>query len=169
MLTGGRIIEASADISSLGALAQKLFILFLLCAAMAIAVKHENKQYFTLTMGVNFLKFNKPIYLDVYSLSSRQQVLFLIFLDARASRLHLQRGGGGLLRGWLDKMSKQLCLLQQVLKSVGPVCLLYTHRKTVLLIYLSKNKAVSQETSVVKKKSKRAFLPLSPHNPESLL
>lgn len=64
--------------------------------------------------------------MDVHSLSGRQQVLFLVFLDARAPGLHLQRGGGGLLCSWLDEMSKQLRLLQQVLESVGPVCLLHT-------------------------------------------
>lgn len=72
----------------------------------------------------------------MYSLSGRQQVLLLVFLDARASRLHLQRGGGGLLCGWLDEMSKQLCLLQQVLKSVGPVCLLHTQEDTLVNIFV---------------------------------
>lgn len=42
-LTGRRIIKASADISGLGALVQKLFILLLLSAAMAIAVKHSKE------------------------------------------------------------------------------------------------------------------------------
>lgn len=66
---------------------------------------------------------------DVHSLSSRQQVLFLVFLDARTPWLHLQRGCGGLLCSWLDEMSKQLRLLQQVLKSVRPVCLLHTEEE----------------------------------------
>lgn len=58
----------------------------------------------------------------MYLLSNGQQVLLLIFLDAWTSWFHFQRGRGGLLRSWLDEMSEQLGLLQQVLKSVGPVC-----------------------------------------------
>ncbi len=69
----------------------------------------------------------------MYLLSGRQQILFLIFLDARASRLHLKRGGGGLLCSWLDEMSKQLCLLQQVLKSVGTICLLCTQEGSLVI------------------------------------
>ena len=75
------------------------------------------------------------------SLSSRQQVLLFIFLYARTSWFHLQWRGRGLLCSWLDEMSKQLCLLQQVLKSVGPVCLLHTQTgKKLSLTYLSKNR-----------------------------
>lgn len=74
--------------------------------------------------------------MDVYSLSGRQQVLFLIFLDAGTSWLHLQGRGGGLLCGWLDEMSKQLCLLQQVLKSVGPVCLLRTQEDSHVNVFI---------------------------------
>ena len=93
--------------------------------------------------------------MDVYSLSSRQQVLFLIFLDARASRLHLQRGGGGLLRGWLDEMSKQLCLLQQVLKSVGPVCLLYTQEDNLVNLFIQEQSKERRNFSSKKKKKKK--------------
>lgn len=57
-------------------------------------------------------------------LPGRQEVLFLVLLDARAARLHLQRGGRGLLSGGLDEVSEHLRLLQQVLESVGPVCFL---------------------------------------------
>lgn len=60
----------------------------------------------------------------VYLLSSRQQILLLIFLDTRTPGLHLQGGSRGLLCSWLDEMGKQLGLLQKILKSVGPVCLL---------------------------------------------
>lgn len=67
----------------------------------------------------------------VYSLPGRQQVLLLIFLNARTTWFHLQRGCGGLLCSWLDEMSKQLCLLQQVLKSVCPVCLLHTEEENM--------------------------------------
>ncbi len=74
--------------------------------------------------------------MDVYSLSGRQQVLFLIFLDARTSWFHLQGGGGGLLCGWLDEMSKQLCLLQQVLESVGPVCLLHVRGDSLVNVFI---------------------------------
>lgn len=42
-LTGGRVVKTSADISRLGTLIQKLFILFLLCAAMAVA-KHNREE-----------------------------------------------------------------------------------------------------------------------------
>ena len=87
----------------------------------------------------------------VYSLSSRQQVLFLIFLNARASRLHLQRGGGGLLCGWLDEVSEQLCLLQQVLKSVGPICLLHTQEDSLVNLHIH-NRAVSHAIQVLPRK-----------------
>lgn len=75
-------------------------------------------------------------------LSSRQQGLFLIFLDARAPRFHLQRRGGGLLCGRLDEMSKQLRLLQQVLKSVGPVRLLHRRKQLNSYSHLFKSRVV---------------------------
>lgn len=71
----------------------------------------------------------------MYSLSGRQQVLFLIFLDARTSWFHLQGGSGGLLCGWLDEVSKQLCLLQQVFKSVGAIRLLHTRRNVLTYLF----------------------------------
>lgn len=76
----------------------------------------------------------------MYSLSGRQQVLFFILLNARTSWFHLQGGCGGLLCGWLDEVSKQLCLLQQVFKSVGPVRLLHTRKNVVN--YLSNNRVM---------------------------
>lgn len=63
---------------------------------------------------------------DVHSLSSGDQVLFLILLDPRTTWFHFQWRCWGLLCSGLHKMSKQLCLLQQVLKPVGPIRLLWT-------------------------------------------
>lgn len=97
----------------------------------------EKKQDVTITIKSKLLKNEINVFcVDVYSLSGRQQVLFLIFLDARTSWFHLQGGGGGLLCGWLDEMSKQLCLLQQVLKSVGPVCLLHTQGDSLVNLFI---------------------------------
>lgn len=113
---------------------------------LSITVK---KQHVKIIIGLGFIKLKISVLCVnktcCYSLSGGQQVLFLIFLDARTSWFHLQGRGGGLLCSWLDKMSKQLCLLQQVLKSVGPVCLLHTHKhacKKGLLTYLSNNRVV---------------------------
>lgn len=97
----------------------------------------------------------------VYSLSGRQQVLFFILLDAWASRLHLQGGGGGLLCGWLDEMSKQFCLLQQVLKSVGPVCLLHRQEDSVII--------QEQSSESCNVKLQEVYLPLSPRTPAQSL
>lgn len=60
-----------------------------------------------------------------------QEVLFLVLFNARTARLHLQRRGRGLLSSRLNKVSKHLCLLQQVLESVGAVCFLVEKRQRV--------------------------------------
>lgn len=84
--------------------------------------------------------------MNVYSLSSRKQILFLVFLDARTTWFHFQGRCRSFLCSWLNEMSKQLGLLQQVLKSVGPVCLLHTDTQVVMLAYLSNNTVVWHAT-----------------------
>lgn len=138
-LTWGWIVKASADICSLCTLIQELFVFLLLCATMTIAVKTLEQQWVLpklnrrkadLTWQKSFcLKNSLYIWICLQCkvadlLSCGQQILFLIFLDTRTPGLHLQGGGGGLLCSRLDEMSKQLGLLQKVLKSVSPVCLL---------------------------------------------
>lgn len=98
----------------------------------------------------------KQIRAHAYSLSDRQQVLLLIVLDPRASRLHLQRGGGGLLCCRLDEMRKQLRLLQQVLKSVGPVSKLDTQED--ILVNISNNSGEPGSKEVNSKKVPYHFL-----------
>ena len=55
--------------------------------------------------------------------------------------------------GWMKWANSSVCFNRYSNLLVRSVC--YTHRKTTLLIYLSKNKAKSEETSVVKKKKKK--------------
>lgn len=69
---------------------------------------------------------------EKHLLPSRQEVLFLVLFNARAAGLHLQRRRRGLLRSRLNKVSKHLRLLQQVLESVGPVCFLMNLEHRVL-------------------------------------
>lgn len=61
----------------------------------------------------------------MHSLASGDEILFLILLDPRTTWLHLQWRCWGLLCSRLHKMSKQLCLLQQIFKPVGPIRLLW--------------------------------------------
>lgn len=76
------------------------------------------------TDGKNTCETNSAWTVWTNLLSSRQQVLLLVFFNAGTARLHLQRWSWGLLGSWLDEMSKQFSLLQEVLESVGPVCFL---------------------------------------------
>lgn len=95
---------------------------------------------------------------EINSLSSRQQVLFLILLDSRTAWLHLQRRCGGLLCSRLDEMSKQLCLLQQVLKSVGPICLLLTREEDTMLASQARQVSKSDRLSKLEKRFSYHFL-----------